>query len=437
MPRSQGRPVPRYLVALLALAMGAGVANLYYAQPLLHTIGAALGVSDGTAGLLVTASQIGYAAGLVLLVPLGDLLERRALIVVLLTLSGTMSAAAAVAPSFAALAGALAVLGLTSAVVQIIVPMAASLAGDHERGQVVGTVMSGLLIGILAARTVSGALSALGGWRLVFGVAAGLMLVLAVVLLRVLPAARAAGTLRYGALLGSVVTLVRTEPVLRQRMVLGAAGMGCFTILWTAIAFLLSGSPYHYGPGLIGLFGLAGLAGAAAAPLAGRFADHGHARMVTTIALVAFLASWGLLALGGRSLALLLAGIVLLDLSQQTLQINHQSAIYALRPEARSRLTTAFTAPLFLGGTAASAATTVVYPAAGWTGAVILGAGIIAAALVFWLITERAVTCRDHNPTQLPASEPDLTNLELTRPRSSRDHSTCRLAPTRAPGQRR
>ena len=388
------RSVPRHLVALLALAMGAGIANLYYAQPLLHTITSALHVTDGAAGLLVTASQIGYAVGLLLLVPLGDLVERRILIITLLTLTSVASVAAALAPAFTVLAGALAVLGLTSAVVQIIVPMAASLAGDHERGQVVGTVMSGLLIGILAARTISGALSALGGWRLVFWVAAGLLFVLAVLLTRVLPAAQPTQKLGYGELMRSVLTLIRTEPVLRQRMVLGAAGMGSFTLLWTALTLLLAGPPYHYGPGAIGLFGLAGLVGAAAAPLSGRFADRGHARLVTTLALAVYLVSWAVLALGTHSIVALVAGIILLDLVQQTLQINHQSAVYALRPDARSRLTTAFIIPMFIGGAIASALTTAIYPTYGWYGVVVLGVALVTSALAFWLVTERRIRSR-------------------------------------------
>jgi predicted MFS family arabinose efflux permease len=236
-------------------------------------------VSNGTAGLLVTASQVGYALGLVFLVPLGDLLERRRLIVALLIVCGIGQGAAALAPGFSVFALALGVVGLTSAVAQIVVPMSSSLAADRERGAVVGTVMSGLLVGILTARTASGIIAGLLGFRAVFVFAAALMFALAVVLRQALPCVRPTEDLPYRSLLRSVLHLVREEPLLRQRMALGAAGMGCFSVLWTSIAFLLSGSPYHYGNAVIGLFGLAGLAGALIAPVAGRLADRGHGKL--------------------------------------------------------------------------------------------------------------------------------------------------------------
>jgi predicted MFS family arabinose efflux permease len=379
----------RWLVLLLAVVVGASVANLYYAQPLLHTIGDDLHVGDSTAGLLVTASQLGYAVGLALLVPLGDLLERRRLVVLLMVLTGLAALLVAVVPSFPLVLAAIAVVGLAASVAQIVVPLAASLAADDERGRVVGTVMSGLLIGILAARTVGGFLAEAGGWRVVFAAAAGVMFVLAAVLWWVLPPVRpTAGDLHYAGLLRSVGSLVLEEPVLRQRMVLGAVGMTCFTTLWTALAFLLSGPHYGYGPATIGLFGLAGLAGAGMAPISGRLADRGHGRFVAPAGFVLLVLSWVLLALGGTSLAALLAGIVALDLAQQSLQINHQSTIYALRPEARSRLTTAFVVSIFLGGAAASAVASALYAAEGWTGVSVFGGAIAAFGLIFYVVSE-------------------------------------------------
>ncbi len=375
---------------LLATACGAAVANNYYAQPLLHTIATAFGVSEATAGLLVTAGQAGYAVGLTLLVPLGDLLERRRLISRMLMVTAAAQALAAAAPGIAVLAGALAVAGVTSVVAQIIVPMAASLATDNERGQVVGTVMSGLIIGILLARTISGLIASAAGWRPVYVMAAAAMLLLAAVLYRALPEAEPSEKISYRALLRSVLDLVREEPVLRQRMGLGAASLGCFSILWTPIAFLLSGPPYRYGTALIGLFGLAGLAGAAVAPAAGRLADRGRGRCATLGAIVILLGSWGLLDIGASSLAALIAGIAALDLGAQALHISNQSAIYALRPQARSRLNTAYMVACFLGGAAMSAAASLVYGAAGWNGICALGAFTAAAALWFWLATSRS-----------------------------------------------
>jgi predicted MFS family arabinose efflux permease len=267
-PRGGGTPVTsaevpagvsRGLVALLALTCGAAVANLYYVQPLLNLLSHTFGVSQPTAGLLVTCSQLGYVLGLVLLVPLGDLLERRRLITGLLV--GAADAACAAAPSFNVLAAALAALGGLSVVAQIVVPLAATLASPQRRGQVVGTVMSGLLIGILLSRTLSGLITALGGWRLVYALAAAAMLALSLALRRGLPIVAATQQLRYRQLLRSVLSLVTQEPVLRQRMALGALAMAGFSVLWTSLPFLLGGAPYHYSEGTIGLFGLAGLTG--------------------------------------------------------------------------------------------------------------------------------------------------------------------------------
>jgi predicted MFS family arabinose efflux permease len=387
--RAAGSVLPRHLVVLLATACGAAVASNYYAQPLLHTIGAALGVADATAGLLVTAGQVGYALGLAILVPLGDLLERRRLITRMLLAAAAALALAAAAPDIAVLAAALAVVGTTTVVAQIIVPMAASLAPDNQRGRVVGTVMSGLMIGVLLARIMSGLIASAAGWRAVYVVAAATILLLAATLHWALPEYGRGTAISYGALLRSTLHLVRTEPVLRQRMALGATAMGCFSILWTSVAFLLSGPPFHYGDAAIGLFGLAGLAGAVAAPVVGRLADHGHGRRTTVAVIVILLGSWGLLDLGARSLAALVAGIVLLDLGAQALHISNQSAIYALRTQARSRINTAYMVAYFVGGAAMSAAATVTYAAARWNGICALGAFTAVAGGAGWLVSSR------------------------------------------------
>jgi predicted MFS family arabinose efflux permease len=387
----------RVVVALLAVTCGVAVANLYYIQPLLNEVGHEFGLSDTTAGLLVTASQVGYVIGLAALVPAGDLVERRRLIATLMAASALAAAACAAAPGFPVLAAGLVALGLLSAVAQIVVPLSSTLAGPGERGQVVGTVMSGLLIGILAARTVSGLIAEVGGWRLVFGVAAGAMLLLAVVLARALPFAPPPERLTYPRVLRSVLTLIREEPVLRQRMALGALGFACFSILWTAIAFLL-GDHYGYGEGVIGLFGLAGIAGALIAPVSGRLADKGHGRAAVTTCLIVLLVSWGVLDLGGKSIVALVAGIVLLDLGVQGAHINHQATIYALKPEARSRITTAYMVAMFLGGVVGSVSAAAVYGAAGWGATCALGAGVAAAALGVWALTQRFVAAPVRSP---------------------------------------
>jgi predicted MFS family arabinose efflux permease len=379
----------RGLVFLLAVAVGAAVANIYYVQPLLNVIAATFGVSATAAGLLVTCSQAGYLAGLALLVPLGDLRERRRLVTGLLAGAAVALAACAATPSFALLAVALLAAGALSAVAQIIVPLAATLAAEHERGQVVGSVMSGLLVGILSARIVSGAVTELGGFRLIFGLAAALMLVIAVALWRALPLLPAPQRMPFGSALRSVFALVAAEPVLRQRMALAVFQMANFTMLWTALAFLLGAPPYDYSEALIGLFGLAGIAGAAIAPVAGRLADRGRGRLALTGFLLAVVASWGLLAAGTHSLAALIAGIVLLDLGIQGAQISHQSTIYALAPQARSRITTAYMVALFFGGVLGSLLAAAVYDGGGWSTICVLGAAIGTIALLVWGVTER------------------------------------------------
>jgi predicted MFS family arabinose efflux permease len=403
-----GAGISRRLVLLLALACGAAVANLYYAQPLLGTLARAFNVSDGTAGLLITVTQLGYVVGLALLVPLGDLRERRGLITGTLLVTSAGLAVAALAPGIAVFGAALGIVGVTSVVAQVIVPMSSSMAADHERGQVVGTVMSGLLIGILLARTLSGVIAAVLGWRTVFWFGAAAMLALAATLRRALPKVPPTSELSYGGLLRSVVVLIGEEPVLRRRMILGALGFGGFSTLWTALAFLLAGAPYHYGNAVIGLFGLAGVAGAAAASIAGRLADRGHGGRASTAAILITLASWALLADGKTSVIALVAGIAVLDLGVQGLHISNQSAIYALSPEARSRLTTAYMVSCFLGGAVLSAATSVLYASSGWDGVCVLGAVTALLALVAWVATEashRARTGREPTRTEPPLAE--------------------------------
>ncbi len=389
-----GGGISRGLVLLLATTCGTAAANLYYAQPLLHTLAGAFGVSNGTAGLLITISQLGYVLGLSLLVPLGDLHERRGLISATMLVTAAALALAAAAPAFAVLGAAMAVVGVTSVVAQIVVPMSSSLSAEHERGSVVGTVMSGLLIGILLARTISGLIAEVMGWRAVFWFAAAAMVLLAATLRRVLPRIPPTTDLSYGGLLRSVVSLVRAEPILRQRMMVGALTFGCFSILWTSLAFLLSGAPYRYGNGVIGLFGLVGVVGALAASGAGRLADRGHNGRATTVSIVIMLASWGVMALGKSSVVALIVGIAVLDLGVQGIHISNQSAIYALRPEARSRLTTAYMVAYFLGGAALSAITSSLYGSDGWGGVCVLGGATGLIALVVWAVTEVAARRR-------------------------------------------
>jgi predicted MFS family arabinose efflux permease len=368
----------------MAVAGGASVANLYYAQPLLEVISDSLGVSTEAAGLIVTFTQLGYLAGILALVPLGDMVERRRYVPRVLGVAALALVATALAPNLPAIAVALVVVGVTSVGAQLLIPFAATLARDDERGTVMGIVMSGVLLGVLLARTVSGVIAELGGWRLVFGFAAALMLTLAVVLSRALPSHTPEERSGYRSLLGSVARLVRTEPLLRRRMLLSFLGFANFTILWTSLTFLLSDPPYEYGEGTIGLFGLLGVGGAIAAQVAGKVIDRGHVHVLTGVALTGLVLGRLVLTGAEESLLILLAGMVVFDLSQQTSLICHQNVVLNLRDEARGRATTAQVSSAFVGGTIGSATAAVTYAAGGWQLVNGLAGGMALVALLAW-----------------------------------------------------
>jgi len=378
------------LVLIMAVATGVSVASLYYAQPLLPTMAQAFGVSAARAGFIVTTSQMGYGLGLLLIVPLGDLVERRGLVVGMSLLAAAGLALTAMAPSMALVLAGTALTGLFAVVAQLLVPFAATLAAPERRGKVVGTVMSGLLLGILLARTVAGALASMGSWRTVYWVGAAAMLVTAAVLRRALPRYHEPLGLSYPVLIRSIFTLFREEPVLRLRALLGATAFGAFSVLWTSLSFLLAAPPYGYSAGTIGLFGLAGMAGALAASGAGRLGDRGHGERATGWGLVILLLSWAALALAPRSLTALLAGVLLLDLASQGIHISNQGAIYRIRPEARNRLTAGYMTCYFIGGAVCSLLSASAYGLAGWAGVTAVGAAVSAAGLVSWGILRNA-----------------------------------------------
>lgn len=387
--------IGRGLVLLLAVTCGVLVANLYYAQPLLDTIARSFDIEEGTAGILVTTAQIGYAIGLAFLVPLGDLIERRRLIVTAALICAVADGIAVVSPGFPMLAAALVLAGVGASAAMVIVPLASALAAEEDRGRTVGTVMSGLLTGILLARTVSGFLSELGGWRLVYGVAAVAIALLAVVLRKYVPVSTPVVTDTYRGVLGSILTLVRELRELRLRMALGALLMAAFSVLWTGLAFLLAAPPFSYGDAVIGLFGIAGVAGALMAPIAGRMTDKGHGRRATTLCLTILLASWALLFLGSGSSAVwavvvLIVGIMALDLGTQGAHISNQNVVFVLDPPARNRLNTAYMVSYFGGGVLGSVAASISYSVGGWAVLCLTGAAISLAALAIWLLGRSA-----------------------------------------------
>ena len=392
-----GRGMSRGLILLFAIATGQAVASNYLAQPLLDTLRDQFGVTAAIAGLIVTAAQVGYAAGLILLLPLGDLFERRRLITTLAAITVAGLAAAAVAPSIGFFIAAAGVIGLTSVMAQLLVPFAATLAPEAERGRVVGSVMSGLILGILLARTFSGVVSQIAGWRSVYVIAAVLMLVQTVVLYVKLPRYRSSAGLPYPRLLASVLSLARSEPVLRRRALYGVFSFATFSILWTTLAFLLAGPRYGYSDGIIGLFGLVGAAGALTASVVGRFTDRGWVYWLTGGSCGLMLAGFVFLSFGAQSLAALIVGIVLLDIGSQGVHISNQSEIYRLRPEARNRINAFYMTSCFLGAAAGSALSALAYEHWGWAGTCVLGGIVCIAAVARWA-TDRQRPLAEREP---------------------------------------
>ncbi|MEW2497271.1 MFS transporter [Streptomyces nodosus] len=394
--------VPGRLIALLAVACGMTVANLYYAQPLLFLLRDAFHVSTETAGLLITLTQIGYVLGMLFLVPLGDRLEKRGLVTVLLVITTLALLAAGLATGFPMLLGASLVSGATSVVAQILVPFAASLAPDHARGRIVGRVMSGLLTGILLSRTVSSLVSGVAGWRVVYLGSATLMVLLAVALRLALPRQAPTTDVPYGQVLRSTVTLMRTHPALLRRALYQAAMFGAFSAFWTTVSYVLTGPPFHYSAVGVGVFALVGAAGAAVAPLAGHWADRGLARPMTGAALAVAALAFALAGFGRHSVVLIASAAVVLDMAVQSTLILGQHTIYQLDPQARARLNSAFIATFFIGGALGSQVGSLAYRTGGWGAVAVLGAALPALALLYWTTEHRAAR---HHPAGAAAEE--------------------------------
>ena len=378
------------LVPLLALSSGVAVADNYYLQPLLALIGRELGVGVGVMGLVSALALLGYALGLLLVVPLGDVVDRRPLVTGVLGLTTTSLAAMALAPSVGELAVAAFGVGLTSVVAQVLVPYAVSLADDATRGRVAGTMMSGILTGILGARVVAGLLGSAVGWRLVYAGAAGLTASLLLVLLRRLPAETARHRrngrpdVPYAEVLRGVARLAREQKGLRVRAVYGFCGFAVFSAVWTTLAFHLRDA-YGLGTPAVAAVALLGLAGALVSPRAGAVADRGHVTAVTGTSYAVLLLGTGLLALGADRLPLLLLALVVVDLAINAGHVANLGVVYRLAPDARSRATTVYMTCVFLGGASGSVLAALAYGSAGWTGVAAVSAVFAAGALWQWL----------------------------------------------------
>lgn len=369
----------------MAVTCGLCAGGNYFNQPLLHSIAVDLQVSEATAAATVTIAQVSYALGLLLLVPLGDMLERRRLAVGLTLLAALGQFTSGFAPGIGMLAVGTAMAGLFSVAAQVLVPMAAALSRPERSGQAVGLVMSGLLTGILAARSVAGLLSGLGGWPTVYRVAGVLMLVVAGLLWRVLPDSRNPARSGYGQILRSMAALVRSQPRLRSRALIGALSFASVSSLFSTMALLLAGPPFGLGDSAIGLVGLVGAAGALMAGLAGRLADRGRLQATSGGCCLLLLLSWGALWLGGTSLAWFLVGMLVIDVALQGLHISNQNVVYRLLPEARGRLNAVYMTSYFIGAAAGSALGSLAWQWGGWAGCCVLGAALaLATGLAWW-----------------------------------------------------
>jgi predicted MFS family arabinose efflux permease len=389
--RSIAHPLPTTLVALLAVCCAASVANVYYAQPLLDSIARDFRISHADVGGVITATQIGCALALLFVVPLGDLLNRKRLIAVQLTLLifACLGVALSASP-LALLAGMVGIGLLGTAMTQGLIAYSATLAGDGERGRVVGAAQSGVVIGLLMARSLAGLVTDIAGWRSVYLLSGLFAIAMLIVLSRLLPAPRASrAQLSYGALLRSMGWLLLHERVLQVRGILGLLMFASFSVFWSALVLPLSEPPYSMSHAMIGAFGLVGALGAMAAARAGQLTDRGLGQVTTGIALALLLVSWLPIYFMPVSILLLIVGIILLDVGGQAIHVVNQSMIFSQRPEAHARLVGCYMLFYSVGSGLGAISSTVVYAHVGWPGVCMLGAGISFVALSFWAATRR------------------------------------------------
>jgi predicted MFS family arabinose efflux permease len=429
------------LLRLFAVAAGVAVGNITIAQPLLDELADAFAISPANAGVIITVTQIGYGLGLVSLAPLGDTVDRRSLVVTQAQLSAVALAVIAVAPSSLVLLAGMAALGVLAVMTQVLVAFAASLAAPRDRGQVIGTVTSGVVLGILTARTLAGIMSDVWGWRAAYLAAAVLTSLIGWLLRRALPTvATTEPVLRYRQLVTSMASLIRDEPVLRTRAVLALIIFGTLNVLWSSLALALTSAPRPLSNGSIGLIGVVGVAGAIAARRAGRLADRGRANITTGVALAAMMLAWIPISLLTRSLGVFVLGLLVLDGAVQAVHVTSQSVITDVVPVARSRAVAAYMLFYALGSAGGSIASTATFAWAGWRGVSVLGAALSAVGVGVWLATlprhRRAATPSPRCARAVAAAHGERSQLEAAGGALTSSVSKIRRVadPSRPPG---
>ncbi len=360
----------------MAVACGLCAGGNYFNQALLHSIALHFGVDDAVAGLSVTVAQVAYAVGLLFITPLGDKFERRRMAVVLMLLAAVGHAMVGWSVSFGMFMAGTLMAGLFSVAAQVLVPMAAALAAPGHSGRNVGLVLSGLLVGILLSRSVAGGLSAIGGWSLAYQVTAVVMVLMALWMQRALPTSRHPQPMPYVQVLSSMGQLLRSHPALRLRTTASALAFASVSVMFATMALVLASEPLQLSDAQIGLVGLAGVTGALIANVAGSWADKGKGNALLRLGAVMLLLSWWLLWLGQTSVWWFVAGVLVMDLGLQAINVTNQSSVASLLPEARSRMNAVYMTGYFAGASAGSALGVWAWNLAGWQGACSVGAGL-------------------------------------------------------------
>ncbi|WP_286909995.1 MFS transporter [Clostridium sp. UBA1652] len=378
----------KLLILIMAITCGLTVANLYYIQPLLGYMAKSFNVHEVSVGSAAMLTQIGYAVGMIFILPLGDIKERKNLITImplfsvisLFTMAFSQNIYMLIISSFA--------VGFTSIIPQLIIPLAAQLSNPNERGKIIGTVMSGLLIGILVSRTISGLIGNYFGWRVVYIVAAIMMIILTLVLRKVIPVTNPVSEVEYFDLLKSLPKLIKEEPILREASLNGALMFAAFSAFWTALTFLLESPHYNMGSQAAGLIGLVGIVGALAAPLVGKLADKKGSRYVIGICIIIVSLSYILFLTLGFKMIGLIVGVILLDLGVQSSNISNQARVHSMNEEKRNRINTVYMVSFFLGGSLGSFLGSSAYSNFGWVGVCIFGISTQIIALIIHKITK-------------------------------------------------